>query len=74
MGGGSEGLGGTAWVEVGGGGGPLGGGGRWGQSPCNASQNHVIKHVMGCKVLCNNPCKYSCNPKSKTYVNKEGIV
>ena len=34
----------------------------------------VIRHVMGCKVLCNNPCKYSCNPKSKTYVNKEGIV
>jgi hypothetical protein len=32
MGGGSEGLGGTAWVEVGGGGGPLGGGGGGGRA------------------------------------------
>ncbi len=63
----SEGQPGSKWAEEG----VLWGEGGVGAEP---SQNHVIRHVMGCKVLCKNPCKYSCNPKSKTYVNKEGIV
>ena len=66
----SEGQPESKWAEEG----VLWGEGGVGAEPMQCQPNHVIRHVMGCKVLCNNPCKYKCNPKSNSHVIKEGIM